>query len=71
MKFASLERRVGESLHFANDISLLPLRIYPLLKILFFTFSKLLILLIFIGYQQDFSQYNLLIGKKFLKVIEN
>ena len=34
-KFASLERRVGETLHVANDISLLPLRIHPLLKKLF------------------------------------
>ena len=28
-KFAMLERRVGEPLHVANDISLLPLQMYP------------------------------------------
>ena len=29
IKFASLELRVGEPLHVANDISLLPLQMYP------------------------------------------
>ncbi len=34
-KFAALERRVGETLHVANDVYLLPLQIHPLLKIHF------------------------------------
>ena len=41
-KFASLERRVGETLHFANDISLLTLRIHPLLKNIIFYFYKVI-----------------------------
>ena len=34
-KFAMLERRVGEPLHVANDVYLLPIQIHPLLKINF------------------------------------
>ncbi|WP_289294203.1 hypothetical protein, partial [Romboutsia ilealis] len=52
-KSDTLEQLVGESF-----------QLYPLLKIPFFTFLRLLKLLVFISYSQNFSYHNLLICKK-------